>query len=79
MQYLFTQWEHGDFQFFPPPLMAFPSALTTDSGVSGTHGTPDSSGNLGLHLLLISSSSKCSSSKAKLLVEHSADHGAAAC
>lgn len=79
MQYSFTQQQHGDFHFFPPLLMAFPSALTTDSGVSGTHRTPDSSGELGLHLFLISSSSRCFSSKAELLAEHSSENSAAAC
>lgn len=79
MQYRFTQQEHGDVHFFPLPLMAFPSALTTDSGVSGTHRTPDSSGELGMHLFLISSSSRWFSSKAKPLAAHSSENGADVC
>lgn len=79
MQYWFTQQEHGDFHFFPLPLMAFPSALTTDSRVSGTRRTPNSSGELGGHLFLISSSSRCFSSKAKPLAVRSSENGADAC
>lgn len=50
-----------------PPLRAFPSALTTDSGAGGTHSTPNSSGELGVLLSLISSSSRCFSPKAGLV------------
>lgn len=62
-----------------PPLTAFPSALTTDSRAGGTHRTPNSSGDLGVPLPLISSSSRCFSPKAALLAVCPSGNAAGVC